>query len=144
MKPVEQYKIFVVDDDFFYQNVFYKHLENLGYHDINLFSSGFDCLEHLNEKPDVIFLDHNMDNLTGYEVLKKIKRFNPDIYVVMVSAQEEIKPAVDALKHGAFDYIQKGEDDQLKVKQVLLKIAEVKDLLERSRPTIFKKLFQFF
>lgn len=143
MKPIEQFKIFVVDDDFFYQGVFSQYLDNLGYKDVNLYSSGFACLDHLNEKPDVIFLDHNMDTLSGYEVLKKIKRFNPDIYVVMISAQEEIKTAVDALKHGAFDYIQKGEDESVKIKQVLLKIAEVKDLLERSRPTILKKLFQF-
>lgn len=144
MKPVEQFKIFVVDDDFFFQNLFRQHLENLGYKDVTLYSSGFDCLNHLYDKPDVIFLDHNMDNLSGYEVLKKIKRFNPDIYVVMVSAQEEIKPAIDALKHGAFDYIQKGNDELTKVRQVLVKIAEVKDLLERSRPTLLKKVFQFF
>jgi DNA-binding NtrC family response regulator len=144
MKPVEQFKIFVVDDDFFFQNLFRQHLENLGYKDVTLYSSGFDCLNHLYDKPDVIFLDYNMDNLSGYEVLKKIKRFNPDIYVVMVSAQEEIKPAIDALKHGAFDYIQKGNDELTKVRQVLVKIAEVKDLLERSRPTLLKKVFQFF
>ncbi len=143
MRPVEQFKIFVVDDDFFYQNVFHQQLMNLGYKNVNLYNNGYECLERLNENPDVIFLDYNMDNLSGYEVLKKIKRFNPDIYVVMISAQEEIKPAIDVLKHGAFDYIQKGDDELLKIKQVLVKITEVKDLLERSRPTILKKLFHF-
>jgi len=143
MTQSNQFKIFVVDDDAFCLNLFKQLLYNLGYENVSTFDSGVDCLNKLQEKPDVIFLDHNMDTFTGYEVLKKIKRHDPNIYVVMVSAQEEIKTAVDALKHGAFDYIQKGNGEEMKMKNVLLKIAEVKDLLERSKPSVLKKIFQF-
>lgn len=144
MPEKRTFKIFLVDDDPFYLQLFQHILHNLGYHQITTFDSGYDCLNRLHEQPDVIFLDHNMDNLTGYEVLKKIKRFDPNLYVVMISAQEEIKTAVDALKHGAFDYIQKGKDEEVKIKEVLLKISEVKELLQRSRPSMIRKFFQFF
>lgn len=141
MNTPEQFKIFVVDDDPFYLNLFKFQLDKLGYGKVTTYESGVDCLQYLQEKPDVIFLDHNMDIYTGYEVLKKIKRYDPNIYVVMISAQEEIKTAVNALKHGAFDYIQKGDDEIHKIKTVLSKIHDVKDQLERTKPSVFRKFF---
>jgi len=143
MSQTNAFKIFAVDDDVFYLNLLKQLLKNQGYEDVTVFQNGVDCLNRLHEKPDVIFLDHNMDIYSGYEVLKKIKRYNPNIYIVMISGQEEIKPAIDALKHGAFDYIQKGKDEEVKIKEVLLKIRQVQDLLERSKPSFLKKLFQF-
>lgn len=142
MEGLKNIKIFIVDDDEFYLNIFSLYLSNLGVEDITLFESGLDALNKLEEQPLVVFLDHNMDDITGYEVLKKIKRYNPNIYVVMITAQEDIKTAVDSLKHGAFDYIQKGEHDEERVKAVLHKILEVKKMLEQSSPSFLKRLFQ--
>jgi DNA-binding NtrC family response regulator len=136
-------KIFLVDDDFYYLHILEQHLINLGCSNIQLFDNGPDCLDNLSEKPDIIFLDYQMDTLTGYEVLKKIKRFDPNIYVVMVSAQEQIKPVVDALKHGAFDYLQKGDNEPQKLKDVLRRIKDVKAILENPAPGFLKKIFQF-
>jgi DNA-binding NtrC family response regulator len=136
-------KIFLVDDDTYYLHILEQHLLNIGCQNIQLFENGTDCLEHLKEKPDVIFLDYHMDTLTGYEVLKKIKRFDPNIYVVMISAQEQIKPVVDALKHGAFDYLQKGDNEPQKVKDVLQRIMDIKEILDRPAPGFLKKIFQF-
>lgn len=136
-------KIFLVDDDFYYLHILEQHLINLGCSNIQLFDNGPDCLDNLSEKPDIIFLDYQMDTLTGYEVLKKIKRFDPNIYVVMISAQEQIKPVVDALKHGAFDYLQKGDHEPQKLKDVLQRIKDVKQILESPAPGFLKKIFQF-
>jgi DNA-binding NtrC family response regulator len=140
---MQNLKIFVVDDDLYYLNLFGQYLANLGCSHVTTFENGTDCLLQLEQQPDVIFLDYQMDTLTGYEVLKKIKRHNPNIYVVMISAQDQIKPVVDALKHGAFDYLQKGDNEPQKVKEVLSRIIEVKDILQRSQPSILKKIFQF-
>lgn len=133
----------MVDDDLYYLHILEQHLLNTGCTQITKFENGVECLEYLHEQPDVIFLDYQMDIFSGNEVLKKIKRYNPNIYVVMVSAQESIKPVVDALKLGAFDYIQKGDDEAQKVKQVLQKIVDVKSILNRSGAGFFKKLFKF-
>lgn len=118
-------KIFLVDDDLFSLNTYRQHLENLGYNDVSLFLNGTICLNNLYKKPGVIFLDHNMDNLTGFDVLKKIKRYDSTIYVVIISAQENMKGAVNALKYGAFDYIIKGHNESENMRQVLLRIDSI-------------------
>lgn len=140
---MQHLKIFVVDDDLYYLHLFGQYLANLGCSDVTTFENGTDCLLQLEQQPEVVFLDYQMDTLTGYEVLKKIKRHNPNIYVVMISAQDQIKPVVDALKHGAFDYLQKGDNEPQKVKEALERIIEVKDILRRAQPSILKKIFQF-
>jgi DNA-binding NtrC family response regulator len=134
-------KIFLVDDDIFYLSLLEQRLINFGHENLSTFTSGVDCLNALDEKPEVIFLDHQMDTFTGYEVLKKIKRFDPNIFVVMISAQEDIKTAVDTLKHGAFDYILKSDEDEHKIGEVLDKIAQVKELQSRRKPGILKSIF---
>lgn len=144
MNKSKQLKIFVVDDEIFYLNILEQHIRNLGYEEVIVFSNGTDCLNRITEKPDVVFLDYSMDTLTGYEVLKKIKRYNPNIYIVMISGQEDIEAAVDTLKHGAFDYIQKGEMEEEKIEQVLERILEVKDLLKQSNPNFIRKFLQIF
>ncbi len=80
-----------------------------------------------------------MENLTGMEVLKKVKRFDPNIYVVFISGQEDIFTAVEALKLGAFDYIIKGENDIQSIEKVLIKIKNVKEMLNRKEPGFFRR-----
>lgn len=143
MNQSKQLKIYIVDDDLFYLNTIAQHIRNLGYETVEIFNNGTACLECIKEKPDVVFLDYKMDVFTGYDVLKKIKRFDPDIYIVMLSGQIAIQPAIDSLKHGAFDYIEKGNSEQMKIKLVLERILKVKDLLKKSKPNFLKSLFQF-
>ena len=118
-------------------------LNKLAISDIVKFETGYDCLNNLNQKPDVILLDYNMDELDGYEVLKKIKRYDPNIYTVMLSAQEDIEVAVEALKHGAFDYIKKGNNIEEKISEVLNKIIKVNELLASTKPNLIKKIFKY-
>jgi DNA-binding NtrC family response regulator len=139
-----QFKIFIVDDDIFCANLYEQYLKNMNYTDITYYSNGNDCLINLNQKPDIIFLDHNMEDITGFEVLKKIKRYNPNIYVVMVSGQENIKTAVDALKYGAFDYVIKDSNVCDKMTQVIDKIIKVKEQLRISNPTFIQKILGVF
>lgn len=133
-------KIFVVDDDIFTSAIFKQHLQNLGYDDITCFSSGTLCLNHLQERPDIILLDHEMGDLTGFDVLIKIKRFDPNIYVVMVSGQEDMMTAIDSLKYGAFDYIIKGDDTTYKITKVMERIGEIHRLIQKKKNNPFNKL----
>lgn len=144
MSDKKNFNFFLVDDDPFYLNLLEQMLRNQGHDQMHLFESGVDCLNALNQKPDIIFLDHNMDTINGYEVLKKIKRFDPDIFVVMVSGQEDLKTAVDSLKHGAFDYILKSGDEGQKISEVIEKIGQVLDIQERSKPSLLKSIFSLF
>lgn len=132
-------KLFVVDDDPMIANMYEQHLYNLGYENVSLFDNGQDCINQLILEPQVVFLDYQMDYLNGLDVLKKIKRFNPDIYVVVISAQEEMEVAVNSLKYGAFDYIIKGKSDLTKIEEVLTRIKEMKQQLNYREPGPFRK-----
>ncbi|KIA97665.1 response regulator [Flavobacterium sp. AJR] len=144
METKTQFKFFIVDDDFFCANLYNQYLTNMDYNDVTLFANGIDCIDNLHLKPDIIFLDHNMEDITGFEVLKKIKRYNPNIYVVMVSGQENIKTAVDALKFGAFDYVIKGNDVNEKMIVIITKIIAVKEQLKKVYPGLIKRLLSIF
>jgi DNA-binding NtrC family response regulator len=133
-------KIFIVDDDQLTSNIYAQHLKNLGYVDVSIFDNGQDCLNALIEEPTVILLDHYMNNLTGMEVLQKVKRFDPNIYVVFISGQEDISTAVEALKFGAFDYIIKGQDDIRSIEKVMIKIKNVNEMLNQKEPSFLQKI----
>ncbi|WP_281238645.1 response regulator [Flavobacterium praedii] len=144
MKNSAQFKFFIVDDDMFYANMYEQYLLNLNYTDITYYSNGNDCLKNLDQKPDIIFLDHNMEDITGFEVLKKIKRQNPNIYVVMISGQENIITAVDALKYGAFDYIIKDKMVCEKMDLIISKIIKVKEELKKTNPSLTRRFLSIF
>jgi DNA-binding NtrC family response regulator len=144
MENSNQFKFFIVDDDIFCANLHEQYLLNLNYTDITYYTNGNDCLNNLDQKPDIIFLDHNMEDITGFEVLKKIKRQNPNIYVIMISGQENIKTAVDALKYGAFDYIIKDNMVASRMNLIITKIIKVKEELNKSNPTFIRRFLSIF
>ena len=144
MQSEKNLKIFVVDDDLFCLNMYQHYLETLGYNNVHVFQNGTDCLNQLTQDPAIIFLDHNMDTLNGFEVLKKIKRFNPNTNVVMVSGQEDLEPALNALKYGAFDYIIKGEQVKEKMKYVIERIASLMEASNQRKPSLLKRIASRF
>ena len=102
--------IFVVEDDAAYSK-FLKHLLGLNPDfDVEFFTTGKECLNNLHKRPSIITLDYFLPDLSGEEVLMQIREFDPNISVIMVSAQEKIGTAVELLKLGAFDYISKDQD----------------------------------
>ncbi len=140
-----QLKFFIVDDDLFCANAYEQYLKNLNYTDILYFATGEECLNSLDLKPDVIFLDHNMDDMNGFETLKKIKRYNPNIYVIMVSGQKEINIAVDALKYGAFDYLVKDHTVCQKMQNSINRILKIQEEIDKgNRNNGIFRLFSFF
>jgi len=130
--------ISLVDDDPFCLAFYEQYLSSLGFQNITLFDNGPDCVTNLTHQTDIVFVDYHMDSLNGIDVLKEIKRFNPDIYVVFISGQEEVQVALESLKNGAFDYIVKGKNDTGKIAAVLNKIiANRETLLENRKNVVF-------
>lgn len=117
-------RIFIVDDDEFSLNMYGQYLRKSGFTNVELLNDGEKCHRRLNERPQLIFLDHMMDEISGMELLQKIRKWDPSIPVVIVSAQENIKTAVSFIKQGAYDYITKGDDELLRMKTISRKIAE--------------------
>ena len=129
MEPQHPLKIFLVDDDPYCLHLYAQYLNNFGFTQIQYFSKSTDCLNQLTIRPDLIFLDHNMDSFNGIDILKKIKQFDPNIIVIFISGQEEIDVAVNALKHGAFDYITKENITEKKIRACLDKVLLIKETL---------------
>jgi DNA-binding NtrC family response regulator len=129
---------FIVDDDPFVGLLYKKHLSNLGYSNLHHFFSGVECLNSLHLNPAVVLLDHHMSEITGFEVLKKIKRYSPNTAVIMVSGQEDMATAVNALKYGAFDYIIKDNNEAIKITDALQRLAKLQSL-RTPKKSFFKK-----
>lgn len=138
-------KVFLVDDDPFCRQLIEHAVRSCGYREVRAFDNGTACLDALTDEPDIIFLDQMMGSVSGTDALKAIKRFNPDIYVVLVSGQQQVQVAVDSLKYGAFDYVVKDERLDERLAAVLGKIEQVQALLEsrQKQKSRFLSLFSF-
>jgi len=121
-------KVFIVEDDEWYCEFISYTLQLDDEYDIIKFHSGKDCLNNLKEKPDIITLDYQLPDLSGEELLKKIKDFDPEIEVIVISEQEKIETAVNLLKLGAFDYIVKSKDIRDRLLNVLRNIKRQRGL----------------
>lgn len=118
-------KVFIVDDDSFNLSWYTKHVSDLGRYAVTSFDNGHDLLNALIDKPQIIFLDHNLGAMTGIELLKRIKRFDPSIVVVFISGHDDMHTSLNALKFGAFDYITKGSGDLERITSVLQRVEEL-------------------
>ncbi|HYC83716.1 MAG TPA: sigma-54 dependent transcriptional regulator [Chryseosolibacter sp.] len=103
-------KIFVVEDDPAYTK-FLKYVLGLNPDfEVEYFTNGKECLDNLHKNPAIITLDYSLPDLPGEKVLTQIRTHDPNINVIIVSAQEKIGTAVELLKAGAFDYIIKDNE----------------------------------
>jgi len=135
-------KIFLVDDDSSQTDLMKLHLESKYKLDISVFSTGEDCLDHLDENADYIVLDYNLDRvkkdaMNGIEVLKKIKEKLPEVFVIFLSGQDKIEVAVDTLKFGAYDYVVKNASGMLRVENILKNIHHNMRLQQQA--SMYKK-----
>jgi DNA-binding NtrC family response regulator len=121
----------------FYSYILKQNLINLGYTDVSSYNTMAECLNNLDGSPDIIFYDYDVDFLNGEEVLKMIKRFYPDIYLLFSCAPEDSPVVATFLKHGAFDFFIKGEDEMKQVESILTNIHRVKKALQRKSNATF-------
>ncbi len=125
------YKIFIVEDNKLYAQVLKKQLVNDNYQ-VKVFYNGKDCINTLEEKPDVITLDYTLPDMTGHQVLKEIQQKLPGTHVIIISAQESISTAIDLMKIGAYDYIMKAPDTREKLSNIIKNIYSTDQLKEEN------------
>ena len=129
----EKIKLFLVDDDpLFLKTLEIEFLDHADFI-VETYSTGELCLEHLTHSPDVIILDYHLDGIVknamnGIETLDKIKGFNPDIPVVMLSSQDKIDVAINCMHHRAFDYVVKSETAFLRLQKIITTIFKYKKM----------------
>jgi PleD family two-component response regulator len=127
-------RFFIVDDDPFSRMLYRQHLLNLGYKNNILFENGNECIDKLNLEPDIVLLDYDMKPFNGLQVLQIIKKYNPNIQLILISSIKDSQVASDAIRYGAVDYIVKGEQDIESITSGInriLKIIRYSECLDR-------------
>lgn len=104
--------IFIVDDEQAISKLLSYWVKDRWKYQVETFSNGEDAIMSLNKKPDLVLLDIMLPGVNGIETLKKIKQFDENLPVIMLSAQGSIEVAVDSLRYGAYDYFTKPIDQQ--------------------------------
>ena len=125
---MSDFKIFVIEDDKWYAEILSYTLGLNPEYEIEIYTSGQEALKNLYKRPSAITLDYGLQDMSGAEVLEKIKASYPDLPVVIVSAQEEIGIALELLKKGAYDYIIKNEETKDRIWKVMTNIRDLHEL----------------
>ncbi|HTX54997.1 MAG TPA: sigma-54 dependent transcriptional regulator [Candidatus Baltobacteraceae bacterium] len=116
-------RILVVDDEEQMRDLLAKVLDRKGYQ-VAVCSDGLEALAYLEKEPaDLVITDVRMPGLSGMEALRAVKELNPDIVVLIMTAFGSIDQAVQAVKEGAYDYINK----PFKIEEMLLTVEKALD-----------------
>ncbi len=120
-------KILVVDDEHLIRWSLEQNLKKQGY-DVIMAGTGEDALQMAREQqPDLVLLDIQLPGISGIEVLEKLKDFDEEIVVIMLTAHGGLETAVNAMRLGAYDYVSKPFNlDELSI--IIRKALENSDL----------------
>ena len=102
--------VFIVDDEESISKMLVHWVKNQWNYNCKTFINGTDALNSLSDNPDLVLLDIMLPDINGNEVLNRIKIKNPQIPVIMLSAQGSVEVALESIRLGAFDYFPKPID----------------------------------
>ena len=128
-------RILIVDDDDVSCRLFTEILAGEG-HDVRQAHSGEQALECLRrEAYDLLLVDVRMPGITGLDVTRTVRREQPQLPIIVMTAFGSIETAVDAIHEGAFDYVSKPMNlDELK--KIVARALGQRELRELSRRKI--------
>jgi two-component system, NtrC family, response regulator AtoC len=137
MDAKKEYSVFLVDDNKMFLETMKNSLEERfgTMLKISEYNTGEECIKHLDSLsddtlPDIVFLDYYLntdghpDAMNGIMVLGKIKAISKEIVVIIVSGQDKLQIATDAIKNGAYDYIAKSESAAVRVQRTIINVTE--------------------
>lgn len=129
---MKDYNILIIDDEATQRDLLKGYLIKKGY-TVYSASSGKEGIEIAGKDPvDIILSDFKMPDLSGLDVLEQVKKINPEISFVIVTAYGTVENAVKAMRLGAFDYISKPVDlDELEL--MIDRIIEHKNLISENQ-----------
>lgn len=125
---MENYSIFIVEDDPWYGEILEYHLSLNPDYRVTRFTSGKDCLSNLHKKPSLVTLDYSLPDTNGAELFKEIRAINPEIPVIVISGQEDVSIAVELLKIGVTEYLVKDDNTKDLLWNAVMRIRETQNL----------------
>ena len=116
--------IFIVEDDEMMSEMLSDYISNNAMNKVLAFGTGEECLQNLNQNPDVIILDYNLNLVepeaaNGLEILEQIKKIDNGICVIMLSSQEQYGKALQTIVKGAIEYVVKDSEAFNKIGRIL-------------------------
>jgi DNA-binding NtrC family response regulator len=139
MKPIQ---ISIVEDNEWYADLLEYHLKLNPDYSVSKYINGEDFLKNLHPKPDVITLDYSLPDIKCESLIGRIKEYDSEIPIIIISGQEDIKTAIDLLKKGVYDYIVKDEDTKDRLWNTIRHLREnleLKSENERLREEVGQK-----
>jgi len=135
-------QIYIVDDEITISKLLEMWVGQRWGYTTKVFENGRSFLDQLTELPDLILLDLMLPDINGIDLLKEIKQRNPEIPVIVLSAQGSVDVAVTTLKLGAADYFSKPIDFprlEMAIKNAL-KLASLSREVENLRESVGTRL----
>jgi len=133
--------VLVVDDDEALRETVSDLLKDRG-HQVTTAANGTEALVRLKEADyAAVLTDLRMKGVEGLELLSAIKRLYPDIGVVLMTAFGSVETAVEAMKHGASDYLTKPvkKEELLRVIERVIREASLRREVSRLRKEVHKE-----
>jgi len=126
-------RILVADDELNMRRVLEAILKREGYEVVTA-ANGFDALAEMNRDVHTVITDLKMPGLDGMGLLRRLQETYPEVPVVMITAHGSVESAVEAVKLGAFDYLEK-PFEQEQIRQIVAKAMKTHELARRdARP----------
>lgn len=119
-------KILIIDDDLNFLNIYSKILKRKNYtvYTLNDSNAALDFIQK--NEIDIIVTDMYMPGKTGIDLIKSIKQLSPKIEIILVTGNGSINNAVEAMKLGAYNYIQK----PINTDELLLNLKKIEEILK--------------
>jgi two-component system response regulator AtoC len=128
---MKKVKLLVVDDEAIVRESLSDWLKDVGYQ-VFTAENGYKALEVIEkEKPSIMIADLIMPGMDGIELMKRAKAQQPKIEVIIITAYASIPTAINAMKEGAYDYIEKPFCPE-KAEFLVKKLAEHQELVEEN------------
>lgn len=127
MNPM-RFKILIIDDEKNIREIFSLLLEEKGYW-VETAETGQEGIARVQKfVPDIVLLDMSLPDITGIEILTRIKNSLPRTEIIIITAFGTIKNAVEATKLGAYAYLEKPVDNE-ELLLIISRLLEVKKLI---------------
>ena len=138
---IKDLKVFMVEDNELFAHMISAALASQYGYKVEVFYTGEDMLKRINEKPDVVLLDFQLDSsdlncMNGDKVLEQIMKVQPQTKVVIISSQDDLEKAIELLKYGACNYICK---DLQSVNNIALTLQNLIELINLKSEVDFYK-----
>lgn len=140
-------EISIVDDDLFCSTMTSEIVKELGYSKVSTFSDGeayLNSIQKPTKNPRIVLLDHAMDGFTGLELLERIKAIDLTVIVIIFSAQMDVHITIEYFKHGAFDYLPKGDHTVENIERSLERVTNLLKAQQNQKQSFWNKFKRFF